>query len=668
MSRLRAAAVIAVVLSAVSALAPSASAAGARIRPGRGPASFRVGAAVGDFTPPPSGHLRHDPSDCADTPELRAKYSGVRAFAFEEPYQDVQHSGHYDAVDPYLDCNGNGRWEGNLLGGGADTPRFFTRVADRVGARALVVSHGRRTIAVEVVDQEGLFNIYQDRIRELVARAGVRLDGIFISATHDESAPDTLGLSGVNPFTSGVNSYFADFLVRRSARAIVRAYRAMRPGTIRYAEAIEPSSFRQCWSSYPYVDDQLMPVLQAVDRRGRAIVTLADVSQHAETLGFNGDASDPQRSFLSADWPAFMRRALERRYGGVAIEMAGSVGSVETPEVFASPISRTPQRFISESHPAGCRTVFEATGTPTPTGYFQETRALGRRIAGAVARALTRARRSGSHTIRGARAAVCLPVTNTLFQLGGQLGVFGPRPIFANGCRTQLPSGSSGGNELQTSVASFRIGDGEFISVPGETFPFTFLRGFLGPQDLPFPGEPLPSWPIPHMHAPFRFVDGLADDMLGYIFPAGNGVGVPGERGNGLDPSDRDRFGCGHSDDSEATSSQASNVLGQALVRVLDRMNGAPERIVVGRYVLPGGALSRDPLGEPEIKCTVDQTFHPAGPAQAAWVQGRGIVQPTKWMSLSGRPQRKPDRNTRGYFTRSGARVWIDVFPDVPAS
>src|ERR1700730_13620806 len=129
---------------------------------------FRVGAAVGDLSPPPFGRLANDPADCANTPALRAQYNGRRAFAFEEPYRDLQHSGHYDLGDPYLDCNGDGRWDGNLLGGGADTPRFYTRVADPVGARALVVSNGHSTIAVEVVDQEGLFNIYQDEIRSLV--------------------------------------------------------------------------------------------------------------------------------------------------------------------------------------------------------------------------------------------------------------------------------------------------------------------------------------------------------------------------------------------------------------------------------------------------------------------------------------------------------------------
>ena len=71
------------------------------------------------------------------------------------------------------------------------------------------------------------------------------------------------------------------------------------------------------------------------------------------------------------------------------------------------------------------------------------------------------------------------------------------------------------------------------------------------------------------------------------------------------------------------------------------------------------------PLGSPEIKCNVDQTFHPAGPAVAVWVQGVGVVHPAAWMSLSGRRQAQPDRNTRGYLTASGERVWLDVFPEV---
>ena len=101
------------------------------------------------------------------------------------------------------------------------------------------------------------------------------------------------------------------------------------------------------------------------------IATLASVSQHDESLGFNGGSQldpgaptattlDQENLWVSADWVYWFRTALEQTYGGVGIEMAGSVGSVETPEVFSAALSRTPQKFIDESHPAGCRTLFDA--------------------------------------------------------------------------------------------------------------------------------------------------------------------------------------------------------------------------------------------------------------------------------------------------------------------
>src|SRR5207249_5787033 len=131
-------------------------------------------------------------------------------------------------------------------------------------------------------------------------------------------------------------------------------------------------------------------------------------------------------------------------------------------------------------------------------------------------------------------------------------------------------NGTTAGTEVKSQVAAFRIGDGEFISLPGEVFPFTYLRSFLGPQDMPFPQYGLPGWPLPHMHAPYRFFNGLAEDMIGYIFPKGNGVGVPGEDPNNPSADSTDRFGCGHSDDSESASSQAGNLLAAPLVNLLD--------------------------------------------------------------------------------------------------
>ena len=630
-----------------------------------------AGAAVTSITPPRAGTVRDDPADClAGLPAtVAALFNGPHRFAFEEPYQDKTDAGHYVSGDPYVDCNGDGRWDGILLGGGGSTPRFPTMVADDVTARALVVTSHGQTIAVEVLDQEGLFNTYQQRIRDQVARDGTHLDNIFISATHDESSVDTLGLGGINSETSGVDSWYADFLVRQAARAIENAARAQRPARLRFAEAIEPSNLRQCWSSYPFVDDQLMPGLQAVGTDGRVIATLGDVSQHAETLGFNPDPA--QQNWISSDWPHFFRSALEARFGGVAMEMAGSVGSNETPQVFASALSRTPQRFVSADHPAGCRTLFEApAAAPLPTGYRTETAALGTALASAVGDALAQGTWSSTDVLWGVRKPICVTVSNLLFGVGAALGVFAERAGYGPGCSIPigpLPNGSTPGTSLLSDVAAFRIGDAEFVSVPGEVFPFTFLGSYLGPQDLPNPGDPMTPMLMPLLHTPYRFVDGLAEDMIGYLFPEGNGVGVPGEQllsNPGF--SDTDRFGCNHSDDSEAASSQAADQVAAGLVSAIETgEHGArPEPISLGRYVLPDGTLSRDPLGTPgSLGCLGSPVFHPDGPAVAVWLPGRGVVRPAVWMSLSGGRQLVPDRNTRGWLDAAGGRHWLNVFP-----
>ena len=682
-------------------------------------AGLTVGASVADFTPycgpqgtpvaqncttaPPTFI---DPASCVSAPGL----TGQRLFAFEEPYLDQQATGHYDPGDPYVDCNADGRWDGNYIGGGSNAPRFYNHVADRVTARAMVVANGSRTIAVEVLDHEGAFNVYLQEIRR---RVGLKLPGgaslnpadVFISSTHDESAPDSLGLYGPSdpsntlPVGSSTNKYWVDFFEEQAANAVVAAYANLQPATVSFSEAIEPANLRQCFSSYPFIDDQLMPTLRAVNATtGAPIVTLADISQHTESLGFNGgSALDPgapaattlevEKTWLTADWPYWFRNKLETDAGGVAIEMAGSVGSNETPEVFSAALSRVPQRHIDEGHPAGCRTLYDAVGTKTDLGYYSETKQLGEQLAAAVEAAP--ATPTSSTEIDGARADVCIPVSNAIFAAGGILGIFSARPSYstADNCANAVPpapNGSESGNAVKTEVAAFRIGDGQFLSIPGEVFPFTYLRGFMGPQDMPCPDPnasgncgsatptpfALPTWLMPHMHAAYRFIDGEGEDMIGYIFPRGNGVGVPGEYPTTNPQADStDRFGCGHSDDSEAASSQSADLIANAAAPLLDNLSGSPlpaEDIVEGRYVLPGNIPSRDPLGGPEVKCNVDQVFTPAGPAVAVQLNSTGqTIVPTSWMGLSGRPQAAPDRNTRGWFDANGTRHWLDVFADV---
>jgi len=695
-------------------------------------APFQVGAAVMSYAPPcgvdtiasatlratvncqlpPAGFT--DPADCQ--PALNSTFNGPRLFAFEEPYIDQQADHHYDLGDPYIDCNADGRWDGNLIGGGSDSPRFYDHVADPPGARAVVIGNGTRTIAIEVLDHEGAFNIFLDAIRSAVSSqlpslggsapcGGLASKDIYISSTHDESAPDSLGLYGVSAATSSSNAYWITYFEAQAAAAVVAACRAMQPAEITYAQAIEPANLRQCFSSYPFVDDELMPAFTARNAStGRTIVTLADVSQHTETLGFNGgpahdppsDATAPtldhEKDWLSADWPYWFRTNLESTLGGIGIEMAGSVGSNETPQVFSQPLSGTPQKFVDASHPAGCRTTWNSAGTMVPLGYFSESKSLGYGLAGAVEGALASGTPSASNVIDGRRADICVTVTNAIFAVGGILGIFAERPSYDPTCTVPAPvppTGNTFATNIKSTVAAFRVGDGTFVSIPGEVFPFTYLRSFLGPADMPCPdpsssgdcggppnpqvtctssGNPyaLPPWLMPHMHTPYRFIDGLGEDMIGYIFPCGNGVGVPGEYPVSNPSADStDRFGCGHSDDSEAAGSSTADTVGTAAVAALDAIGGTAEDVKIGRYVLPGGAVSRDPLGTPpSIGCTTNLTFNATGPAVAVELQDGTVLTPAAWMDLGGRSQTVPDRNTRGYVDAAGVRHWLDVFPN----
>ncbi len=195
-------------------------------------------------------------------------------------------------------------------------------------------------------------------------------------------------------------------------------------------------------------------------------------------------------------------------------------------------------------------------------------------------------------------------------------------------------------------------------------FPFTFFRGPVGPADMNNPQDPLPPWPLPYMHTPFRFLDGLDGDMVGYVFPQGNEAGIPTAGNPGA--SGTDRFGCAHADDPESVSATAANALGSALVGILSHY-GHTEAVEQGRYVLPDGRLSRNPLGLTDtVKCSgADTVFRATGPAVAVWEPGRGLIHPASWMDLAGRPQVGAERNTRGYIDAQGRRHWLDVFADL---
>ena len=670
------------VLAASAAAAAPAAATGASSAPASSTAAvFQVGAAAVDVTPPLASSGAPNPAAACATPAQLAQYDGPHLLSLEEPYIDTNGNGIWDEGEPFIDCSvplTNGRtappdqrWDGIMLGGGDGGPREPTAVLDELWARTIVVQSGTKTVSLTSVDNEGVFKEIWDQVRAKVRADGVRnVDTMLFSSTHDESAPDTIGISGPDPFTSGVDPFYVQFLVDRTAQSIEQAASALQPATLRYG-MVHPNNLVTCWSSYPFVADESIGALQARSvSNGKVIFTLANYGIHAEELGFSSSSQDALH--LSSDWPGFARSALEARYGGMAMTLAGAVGSVEMPQVYPSARSFEPVGVYSSFGNGGCRTTYVTDSTAVPYGYTLSTKARGEQVARWTEFALGHGADSQSGGVDVATKKFFVPLDNALFALGSEIGVIAGKTAYLDGA--VVPRGPTGaeiggpGNEFQTEVFWLRIGDGGFASAPGELFPYTYIRSFAGPDDeaVPDPTWSPPPWIMARMNTRWRFVVGLGDDMIGYIFPRTNAVGVP--TSDDLDPPDVDRFGCGHSDDGEAAAAGAGDLVADKLMSIMP----APHDLVLtGRYIWPDGSLHRSPIGEGGQACTgPGNTFVPApdGGAQAVAIGPLRIPvdgHTLRWMDDTGQPQTAPSDQTRGVMDQFGHRYWLDVFPNV---
>src|SRR5947209_6268358 len=224
------------------------------------PYHFRAGAARLDTTPPAAGSAAGDQADSEFARGFAACPSAVFGsqgrFALQEPFNDLNGDGQWDAgtdlshgpdgkkPDPFCDVNANGRWDG-LYADNNWGP--VSGVHDAVDVRAVAISDGHHPPLVYAsVDAIGLFDYYTEQARwDLVHRYGLRAN-LVVSADHNESSPDTIGLYGAGEtplgvgVRSGIDEYYMRFLDDRIARAAAAAIHHMVPAEL-YANQIEGS-------------------------------------------------------------------------------------------------------------------------------------------------------------------------------------------------------------------------------------------------------------------------------------------------------------------------------------------------------------------------------------------------------------------------------------------
>jgi hypothetical protein len=671
-------------------------------------ASFKVGAASTDVTPPAystASDAAFVPT-CGATPAQVAElWPGPRPFAFEKPYRDNFGLGRYAPGDPYCDANHSGRYEAPYIAGGSGQNHWPTSVDPGNGpsAQAIVLAVGTHRVALVSIDSIGMFNVTMDRIRAAVAQQDPSITQVFISSTHDESAPDPIGLWGPDTselpehpesptaVSSGVDEYYFDFLVGRVAQAVHVADAALRPATLDVAIASMPSNTQSCWSSYPYTDVQSMPVLQARDRNGGVIFTLADVATHAETLAFSHIRANAET--LSADWPGKMRADFQARWpGSVGFELAGLVGSVETPTVYepqSTQVQRVPGPFHGvPGNPDGCSSVYPQPASGTPVSEAHEfNSAYGKSVADTASAAL-----QGGHTVVpknlvGQQQSLCVELENNLFKAAFGIGLFPDRPAYADSsCTVGAEKGAPA--YLKTNVGVLTLGKIQLAYSPGEVFPFTEVRGPIDEAQMPFPtncyepmsenyfcGSPLPMtpWVSAEMTQPYRFLVGLGEDMIGYMFPPGNFVGSEGQVAKEpwvayqkAKKTGHDRFGHGHADDTESVGPYAGLAVTDALQALL-ASDGRSSKVLPGVYVDAAGHLSDSPFAAGSFSGAVGmEVLRPGHPHPRKLLIGHGASAWATFDALrdpgtAGTPLAYSVR-TAGVILPSGKPLLVDVF------
>ena len=383
-----------------------------------------------------------------------------------------------------------------LAGFGHD--RKATSVHDDLFVRCLGVSDGAQRLALCSVDLIGFFLPETEKTRLLLAARvpGARL---VVASTHDHEGPDTMGLWGPNPLTSGVDPAYRERLRTDIAQTAAEALLALQPATFTFAKARTPGLVAD--GREPQVIDDRIVALKVTGADGKTLGTLVNWSSHPEALG-------GQNTLITADYPHYLLARIEAALGGTGVFFSGSIGGLMTP--------------LSVG-------LQDESGRAVSPETFVHARVVGERAAEAALGALRDAAPSKSAALEYRSRRVFVPLANTLFRLGFALRVFA-RSLFTKG----VADGSTGislyngvplplpkGEDLETEIGYVRLADAEILLVPGEIYPELVIGGIQEPQDVAadFLGaakEP----PLEGMlRSDYKMVFGLANDELGYIIP-----------------------------------------------------------------------------------------------------------------------------------------------------
>jgi hypothetical protein len=209
--------------------------------------------------------------------------------------------------------------------GGFGHARAATGIHDPLSARALALQVGDVKVVLVAVDVIGIHAHHAKLVRERLANR-LPPDCVLVCATHDHSAPDTLGLWGPTWISSGVAPAFLEQVLSGAVSAAQKALDGLAPARLRLSRTRAPEKGISKNKRDPETIDRELLVLAADDLQGKPIATAVVFACHPEVL-FGGN------TLITADFPGVLRRVLEEKRGGVGLFLNGPLGGMVTPDV-----------------------------------------------------------------------------------------------------------------------------------------------------------------------------------------------------------------------------------------------------------------------------------------------------------------------------------------------
>jgi len=196
-------------------------------------------------------------------------------------------------------------------------------IHDELYAKVLVLDDGERALAIITADLLGFYEDFVDKIRNLIRkRTNIDKEAILVSATHTHSAPDTLcGL-----YSQGkASDSWMDVLAQKIAGCAYLAWRNRREAQIGVGKGMVDGIGVNRRSPDGKPVDQEVGVIRVEDVEGNLMAVLINYTCHAVVLG-------PDNLFISADYPGYTMRTIERVKGEdvVAMFTNGAEGDINT--------------------------------------------------------------------------------------------------------------------------------------------------------------------------------------------------------------------------------------------------------------------------------------------------------------------------------------------------